>query len=148
MKFKLSAFIFILALAVMSWAQTATPNSTSPVPQDNAAAPQAKASCCHKTADAKEGQSCCRHEMTGKDEKAMSCCAGEKASGCCDGKDAKSCMKGDKDKAASGADSGKGQDNEKGCCGSHMQDDKMAMNCCSGKQGGEHCAMHAPAGDK
>jgi len=144
MKFKLTAFI--LALAVASWAQTASQSAPSPAPQENAT-PQAKADCCHKTDSAKEGQSCCRHEMAGKDEKAMSCCAGEKAavccggekaSACCAGKDAKSCMKGDKDKAASCGDRcGKG---EKGCCASHTEGDKTAMNCCGGKQGGEHCA--------
>jgi hypothetical protein len=146
MKSKLTAFI--LALAVASWAQTAAPNAPSPAPQDNAA-PQAKASCCHKTADAKEGESCPRHKMAGmdekakeekaKDEKAMSCCAGEKAAACCSGKDAKSCMKGDKDKAASCGDCcAKGD--EKGCCASHKEGDKTAKNCCSEKKGFEHCA--------
>src|SRR5258708_1587097 len=95
MKIKLTALI--LALTVASWAQTTTPNPSAPAPQENTA-PQAKADCCHKTASGNEGQSCCRHEMGGKDEKAMSCSAGEKASPCCGGKETKSCMKDDKDK--------------------------------------------------
>ena len=91
MKFKLTALI--LALTVASWAQTATQNPPAPAPQENAA-PQAKASCCHKTAGAKEGQSCPRHEMAGKDEKAKSCCGGEKAAACCGGEKAASCCSG------------------------------------------------------
>jgi hypothetical protein len=144
MRFKLTAFI--LALAVASWAQTASQNTPSPAPQENA--PQAKAcACCDKMASTKEGQSCCRHEMAGKDEKAMSCCSGEKAAACCGGKDAKSCMKGDKDKAASCGDCC-AKDHEKGCCASQKKDDKTSMNCCGDKQCGEHCASHASAGGK
>ncbi len=143
MKFKLTAFI--LALTVASWAQTATQNPPAPAPQENAA-PQAKAHC-EKMASAKEGKSCCRHEMAGMDDKAMSCCAGEKAAACCGGKDAKSCMKGDKDKAASCGDCC-AKDNEKGCCASQKKDDKTSMNCGGDKQCGEHCASHASAGGK
>lgn len=145
MKFKFIALI--LALAVASWAQTATQNTPPAAPQENAA-PQAKASCCNKTAGAKEGQSCPRHEMAGKDEKTMSCCAGEKTAACCGGeksasccagKDAKSCMKGEKDRAAScGGCCGK--DHEKACCASHKEGDKSAKNCCGGKKGFKHCA--------
>ncbi len=146
MKFKLTALI--LALTVASWAQTATQNSPAPAPQEKAA-PQAKtdcAACCEKMASAKEGQSCCRHEMAGKDDKAMSCCNGEKASACCEGKEAKACMKGDKDKAAATCGDCCGKDSGKSCC-SHMKDDKTSMNSCGDKQCGEHCA-HASAGGK
>jgi hypothetical protein len=145
MKIKLTALI--LALTVASWAQTATPNPPAPTPQENAA-PQAKADCpcCDKTAGAKEGQSCCRHEIAGKDEKAMSCCSGEKASACCGGKEAKSCMKGDKDKTAGACGDCCGKDHERGCCASHNKDDKTAMSCGKDKQCGEHCASHAPTG--
>ena len=145
MKFKLTALI--LALTVASWAQTTTQNPPAPAPQENSA-PQAKAdcACCDKTAGAKEGQSCCRHEMAGKDEKAMSCCSGEKASACCGGKEAMSCMKGDKDKTAAACGDCCGKDHEKGCCSSHNKDDKTAMSCGSEKECGEHCATHAHAG--
>lgn len=148
MKFKLTALI--LALTVASWAQTTSQNPPAPAPQENAA-PHAKAdcACCDKMASAKEGQSCCHHEMAGKDEKAVSCCSGEGASACCGGKDAKSCMKGDKDKAAAAACGDCcGKDHEKGCCASHKKGDKTAMNCCSDKHCGEHCASHASAGGK
>src|SRR5258708_36243216 len=134
MKIKLPALI--LALTVASWAQTTTPNPSAPAPQENTA-PQAKADCCHKTASGNEGQSCCRHEMGGKDEKAMSCCAGEKASACCGGKETKSCMKDDKDKTAAACGECCGKDHEKGCCASHNKDDKTAMSCGKDKQCGE-----------
>ncbi|HYL95762.1 MAG TPA: hypothetical protein VET69_08155 [Terriglobales bacterium] len=146
MKFKLTALI--LALTVASWAQTASQNPPAAAPQDNAA-PHAKAdcACCDKMARAKEGQSCCHHETAGKDEKAMSCCSGEGAAACCGSKDAKSCMKGDKDKAATAACGDCcGKDHEKGCCASAKKGEKTAMNCCGGKQCGEHCAAHASAG--
>jgi len=155
MKLKLTAFIFVLTLAVASWAQTATQSTPSVAPQENAA-PQAKASCCHKTSDAKEGESCARHKMAGRDEKAkdqtaMSCCAGEKAAtcrggdkaaSCCAGKEAKSCMKGDEEKAASCGDCCSGDKDEKGCCASHNEGDKAAMNCCGGNKCGAHSAAH------
>jgi len=145
MKLKLTALI--LALTVASWAQTTTQNPPPAAPQENAA-PQAKANClcCDKTASAKDGQSCCHHEMTGKDDKAMSCCSGEKASACCGAKEAKSCMKGDKDKSAAACGDCCGKDHEKGCCASHKTGDKSALNCCEEKQCGEHRASHASQG--
>jgi hypothetical protein len=142
MKFKLTALI--LALTVASWAQTATPNPSASAPQENTA-PQANADCCHKNASANQGQSCCRHEMAGKDEKAMSCGSGEKASACCSGKEAKSCMEGDKDKTAAACGECCGKGHEKGCCSSHDKDDKTAMSCGDDKQCGDHCAAHASA---
>jgi len=138
MKFKLTALI--LALTVASWAQTATQNP--PAPQENIA-PQAKADCCHKTDSATEGQSCCRHEKAGKDEKANSCCSGEKASECCGGKEATSCMKGDNDKAAAACGDRCSKDNPKGCCASQKKGDKTATNCCGDKRCGKHCASRA-----
>ena len=136
---KLKFIAWILALTVASWAQTTTQNT--PAQQENAA-PQSKVDCCHKADSAKEGQSCRRHEMAGKDEKAMSCCSGEKAAACCEGTEAKSCAKADKDKTAAAGE----------CCGnmkscSHEKGDKSAMNC-SEKQCGEHCAGHSSTGGK
>jgi len=143
MKFKLTALL--LALTVASWAQTPSQNPPAAAPQENTAAhAKADCACCDKMASAKEGQSCCRHAMAAKGEKATSCCSGEKASACCNGKDAKSCMKGDQDKAASCGDCC-GKDHEKNCCASHQQGDKTAMSC-GDKQCAEHCASHASAG--
>jgi hypothetical protein len=149
MKHKL--FALILALTVASWAQTATQNTPAAPQQNTAPAEKGKCPCCDKMTGAKEGQSCCHHEMAGKDEKAMSCCSGKDAKSCCGDADAKSCMKSDKDKAACCADCGKdksvgccggqcGKDHGKGCC-SHEKSEKTAMNCC-----GKQCASHAPAG--
>jgi hypothetical protein len=145
MKLKLTALI--LALTVASWAQTTIQNPAPPATQENAA-PQAKSecACCAKMATAKDGHSCCQHEIAGKDEKAMSSSSGEKASGCCSGKEAKSCMKDDSDKSAATCGDCCGKDHEKNCCASHNKGDKTAMSCGDGKQCGEHCASHASAG--
>ncbi|MGO9087311.1 MAG: hypothetical protein ACLQBK_18995 [Candidatus Sulfotelmatobacter sp.] len=132
----------ILALTVASWAQTATQNTPAAPPQTTAPAAKGKCACCDKMTGAKAGQSCCHHEMAGKDDKAMSCCSGKDAKSCCGGTDAKSCMKNDKDKAACCADCGKdktaagccagqcGKDHEKGCCCSANKTEKTASNCC------------------
>jgi hypothetical protein len=145
MKFKLTALF--LALTVASWAQTTSQNPPAPAAQENPAShAKANCPCCDKMASAKEGQSCCRHEMAGKDAKAMSCCSGKEASACCGGKDAKSCMKGDKDKTAAAPSGCCSIDHENGCCASHETADKTAMNCSSDKQCAEHCAGHASTG--
>lgn len=147
---KYRTLVAVLALAVMSWAQTAT--QTTPSTQQSPAPADKKASCCDKmnATDAKDAHACCAHQdAQAKDGAgAASCCAGKDAS-CC-GKDAKSCMKADKDKTATAscANCGSGdccaKDHEKGCC-SQMKSEKTAMNCC-GKQCGDHCASHASAG--
>ncbi|MGA2857177.1 MAG: hypothetical protein ABSE40_09915 [Candidatus Sulfotelmatobacter sp.] len=136
MKYKMLALI--LALTVASWAQTATQNTPAAPPQSTAPAEKGKCPCCDKMTGAKEGQSCCHHEMAGKDEKTMSCCAGKDEKSCCGGTDAKSCKKSDKDKGACCADYGKdktaagccggqcGKDHEKGCCCSAHKTEKTA----------------------
>lgn len=145
MKLKLTALI--LALTVASWAQTTTQNSTATSTQDRASQqPKAECSCCAKMADAKEGHSCCQHEMAGKDGKAMSCTSGENGSGCCSGTEAKSCMKGDKDKSAASCSDCCGKDHEKDCCAAHSKDDKTAMSCGDGKLCADHCSSHTSAG--
>lgn len=141
MKHKMLAVV--LALTVMSWAQTATQTapSTPQAPADNA-----KCSCCEKMAasNAKDAHACCAHhdmQAQAKDSKEMaSCCAAKDAGSCC-GKDAKSCVKNDNDKAAASCcgnscDKGKttaakcsnkcAKDGEKGCCSSPK---KTAENC-------------------
>ena len=119
MKFKMLALI--LALTVVSWAQTET-QSTPSTPQQNAAPEKAKCACCDKMAasDSKDGHAACMHKHDGKEM--ASCCAGKDEKSCCGGKDAKSCMKDDKM-----ADCCKGKDGMKcdrkaggkGCCGSN-----------------------------
>ena len=143
MKYKMLAAI--LALTVMSWAQTTTQTTPSAPQQSTASADKDKCPCCDEKAMAKEEKSCCHHEMVGMDKKAMSCCMGEKASSCC-GKEGSSCMKEDKAKTAAATCGDQcGKDHEKGCCASHKKDEKAAMNCC-GKTCGDHCASHTASG--
>ena len=148
MKFKFVALI--LALTVMSWAQTATqsnPPSADSSTAQTAAPADAKAgcSCCEKGAtDAKDGASCCHHHaMSADNSKDMaSCCGGKDAKSCCDGKDAKACMRTGSDKASAGCCSGAkcaDKDGKAGCCTSDKKDATMAMACC-GQHG--HCPMH------
>jgi hypothetical protein len=159
MKFKMMAVV--LALTVMSWAQTATQTAPSTPQQSTVPAEKAKCPCCEKMAssDAKDAPSCCAHhdmkghDMEAKDAKEMaSCCAGKDAKSS-DGKDGMACMKSDKDKAAAScckdacgkddASCGKdktaaaccgnscGKDGKKGCCSGKTE--KTARNCCEDK---------------
>ena len=122
MRFKLIALI--LALTVMSWAQTATPSAPS-TPQQSTVPAGAKACpCCDKaSAEMKEGHACCAHHATAaKDAKEPACCAGKDKAACCSGKDAKSCKRNSADKTAAA------------CCGG----EKCGKECvkeCAGKQG-------------
>src|SRR5215475_12488693 len=103
MKYKLMSLI--LALTVMSWAQTAT--QTMPSAPDQTAPDKAKCACCDKMAksDSKDSHAACMRTHDGKEM--ASCCAGKDEKSCCGGKDAASCMK----------------------------DGKMAESCCRGKDG-------------
>jgi len=135
MKYKMLALI--LALTVMSWAQTATQSAPTTTPDKTA--PAAMGKCCEKMA--KGGASCMRHSKQTASSKEMgSCCAGKEAKSCCSSKDAKSCMKDDKatascckdgcakDKTTASCCGDKcGKDGEKGCC---SKKDKTARNCC------------------
>jgi hypothetical protein len=113
MKHKLLALL--LALTVVSFAQTAT--QTAPSDPQAGASAEKKCACCNKaaSADAKDAGQCER--MKSADGKEMSCCGG---------KDAKSCMKGDKDKAAMS------------CCKDGCGKDKTASASC-GKACGKEC---------
>ena len=122
MKHKL--FALILALTVISWAQTATQPAPSAASQD--APEKAKCACCDKmAADAKDGHACMR-QGKGDPKDMASCCAGKEGTSCCGGKDAKSCMKGDKT-AASCCKEGCGQGKMATCC-----DRKAAKGCGKG----------------
>jgi hypothetical protein len=109
----------ILALTVVSWAQTAI-QTTPSTPQT----PETKCACCDKMAasDSKDAHAACMGKHDGKEM--ASCCAGKDEKSCGSGKDAKSCMK-----DAKVADCCKGKDGMKcdrkagkdcgnGCCGS------------------------------
>lgn len=121
----LKMLAMILALTVLPWAQTSTPNP----PDANAqSTTKAECPCCQKMADAKDGKSCCAH-MAAKDGKAMSCCSA---------KNGKSCMKGDKKAMAACTKAGCCAEGKE-CC--KKDGDKSAMACCSGGQ----CGMHQDA---
>lgn len=126
MKFKI--FAMILALTVVSWAQTAT---QTPAPPQGSTAPaeKDKTSCCDKMAT-KDGASCQRHAKGAM--KAGSCCAGKDAS-CCGSMDAMSCMK-DKTTTASS-------------CKENCMKDQTAAACCGGKSGNS-CGKTCCSSDK
>jgi len=147
MKYKVIAVV--LALTVMSWAQTAT-QTTPSTPQQSTVADKAKCACCDKMsaaaekADTKDAQACCmRDGMKAKDGKDMaSCCAGKDAKSA-DGKDAMSCMKGDKDKMSAS------------CCkencskdGASCAKDKTAAACCGGSCGKDGKTAWCSSGKK
>jgi hypothetical protein len=124
----------ILALTVVSWAQTATQPTPSTPPQSSAPAEKAKCPCCDKmaAADTKDAHASCADHMkhmkhAGDGKEMAGCCSGKDkdAKSCCAGDDAKSCMKGDKDKSA--------------CCGENAGKDKTAGACCGGKDCGKGC---------
>ena len=146
MKAKLIALI--LALTVVSWAQTATPN-TPPASQQSTAPAEAKAcACCDKgaSADTKASPACCSHHTAAHDGKEAACCAGEDKAACCRGKNAKSCKRDGADQTAAACCGAKqcGKDCEIECR-SGKQGEKAANSCCSG-----HCTAdasdHASAG--
>lgn len=119
----------ILALTVVSWAQTATQSTPSAAQQGTTG--NAKHACCDKMSDAKGGHAACARNHDGKEM--ASCCAGKDEKSCC-GKDAKSCMRDSKTSASSGKD----------CCG--KEKDKTA-SCCAGNEGKE-CHKGCCGGDK
>ena len=129
MKHKLIALI--LALTVVSWAQTATQTTPSTPQQSTAPAEKTKCPCGDKmaAADTKDAHaSCARHMKHSVDGKEMAgCCSGKDkdAKSCCAGDDAKSCMKGAKDKSA--------------CCGDSCGKDKAPEACCGGKDCEKGC---------
>ncbi len=114
-------FALILALTVVSWAQTATqttPSTPAPSTSDST-----KCACCDKMAtDAKGGHASCMRHKHGDAKDMASCCAGKDGASCC-GKDGKSCMKDDKTMAS--------------CCKDGCGKDKMA-SCCD-RKGAKQC---------
>ena len=140
MKHKMLAMI--LALTVVSWAQTSTQNTPAAPQQSTTPAEKAKCPCCDKmaSADMKDMKGCCaHHDMQSKDSKGMaSCCASKDAKSCCSG-DGKSCARGDKnakagackdccskDKMAAGACKDCGKTDHKCCCNSNKTDKAAA----------------------
>src|SRR4029077_15853675 len=118
MKYKMLALI--VALTVISWAQTETQTAPATPQQSTAPADMAKCACCDKMAagDMKDMKSCCtHHHMQAKDGQST-----EMAS-CCGGKDAKSCMRKSKDKTAASCC-------KEGCSKEGCGKEKTAADCC------------------
>jgi len=138
MKFKL--FAFTLALALTTWAQTATQNAT---PQTNPSDAN-KCACCDKMADHSDAKGCCH--MSKKHGKGMACCSGKQA--CCNGAQctrakADPQAKPDDKNAATADKSCCGEKccaEGKSCCGA-AKGTETAMACCHGDQ----CPMHSHA---
>lgn len=138
MKFKMIALF--LALSLVTWAQTATPNP--PSGQDT---PKGGCTdCCkHMAGDKDKGAHGCFHDMHASgDTKDAACCGGKDEKGCM-GKDAKACMKGDSANASCAGGKCCDMKDGKGCCLKSAEGDETAMACCSGT----HCDReHAHAG--
>lgn len=127
MKHKLLALI--LALTLVSWAQTATPTAPADQPKSTE---QEKCACCDKmaSADAKGAKMCARHSKDAKH--GAGCCDGKEGMSCC-GKDGHSCMK-DK-QAAAACCKNCGKEKTASCCGGECKEGccsktTAAMNCC------------------
>jgi hypothetical protein len=125
MKFKTLALI--LALSVMSWAQSATQAPSAPQ-QSTVATDKAKCSCCDQMAagGAKEAHACsAHHDMNTKDSKEMA--SGKDTMSCCKDNCGKDMCSKDKN-AASCCGHGCGQDGKSGC--SPKKAEKTAKSCC------------------
>ena len=124
---RLKIFALILALTVVSWAQTVTQNTPSS-PQQSGAPEKATPSCCDKMAatDSKDAHAACMRQHDGKEM--ASCCPGKDEKSCCDSKDSKSCMKDGKmadcckGKAGMKCDREAGKECGKDCCGSNKSE--------------------------
>lgn len=120
MKHKL--LTLVLALTVVSWAQTST--QTAPSDQQPSTE-KAKCACCEKMASAasKDAKMCARHGKHVKDGK--DCCAGKEAKSCMkDQANASCCKDCGKDKMASSCC---GKDCKEGCCSKKAA---AGMSCC------------------
>jgi hypothetical protein len=126
----------ILALTVVSSAQTVT--QTTPSTPQQSSTPDEKAKCprCDKMAasDTKDAHASCADHLkhTGDGKEMAGCCSGEPeyAKSCGVGSDGKSCMKGDKDKSA--------------CCGESCGKGKTAATCCGSKDCEKGCCWGRP----
>jgi len=152
MKYKMLASI--VALTVVTWAQTSNSNPTSATQPSTSPAEKSRRACCDQmaVAGAKQAHFCCaHHDMNDKDSKEKASCCAEKDAKSSDSKHAMSCMKNGKDASAASCckegcskescgkdktaatccDGSCGKDGEKGCC-STKKTEKTAKNCCAG----------------
>lgn len=141
MKYKLLALI--LALTVVSWAQS-TNSTQAPAPDKPTA--ESKCACCDKmssTAKPESGEQkhACMHASAKDGKEVASCCAGKDDASCCKGKDGKACMK-----TASAGCCGEKCAHMKDCC-SAKDSKKTAHNCCGAGQCGHTHPEEATPGN-
>ena len=141
---KRNLIAILLALTVMSWAQSTTPTQT-PAPDQKSAPADAKPGCpcCEKMSSAdhssmhKDMKACMHHDA--KDGKETISCCGDKdakdAASCC-GKDAKACSKDGKTMACC-AEGKCAEGHEMACC-SAKDGDAASHGCCGGNSCGKH----------
>lgn len=111
MKYKMLSLT--LALAAISWAQTATPTTPS-TPQNGT--PRGSCACCENMASADAHACCARNGAHNTGAKEMAACSTSKQGASrCAGQDAKSSTKAGKDKCSSDCDK---SEPAKACCGS------------------------------
>ena len=142
---KRNLIALLLALTVMSWAQSTTPNQT-PAPDQKSAPADTKPGCpcCEKISSAdhssmqKDMKACMHHDA--KDGKETIACCGEKdakdATSCC-GKDAKACSKDGKTMACC-AEGKCAEGHEEMACCSSKDGDAASHGCCCGNSCGKH----------
>jgi hypothetical protein len=139
---KRNLIAILLALTVMSWAQSSNPNQT-PAPDQTAPADAKPACpCCDKMASADHGSmhkdmKACMHHHAKDGKEAMACGGGKDAKGvaCC-GKDAKACSKDGKAMACC-ADGKCAEGHEMACC-SAKDGETASHDCCGGNSCGKH----------
>jgi hypothetical protein len=140
---KRNLIAILLALTVMSWAQSTTPSQT-PAPDQKTAPADTKpaCACCDETASGdhssmyKDMKACMHHDAKDRKE-AMACYGGKDANhaACC-GKDAKACSKDGKTMACC-ADGKCAEGCETACCSA--KDGETASHGCGG---GNSCGKH------
>ena len=141
MRIRLTAIIFVVAIAAFSWAQTATPSKANPAPSSTATAQattKAECPCCK--ADGKAAASSCARHQDGSAASDQACCNGK------DGKEAMSCMKGDKNKARC-CSGGKCATDRKTCCSKSDKTTEQAALVCCGTNGNRCATAHRDQAD-
>ncbi len=151
---KRNLIAILLALTVMSWAQS-TPPTQTPAPDQKTAPADAKPGCpcCEKMSSAdhssmhKDMKACMHHDA--KDGKeTMACCSGKEAkdaASCC-GKDVKACSKDGKTMACC-AEGKCAEGHEMACCATKDGDAASHGGCCGNSCGKHDHHEHAAPGN-
>lgn len=153
----------VLALSVVSWAQTATQPNPPTSQSGTASSEKEKCPCCEKMSggDMKDMHGCCSHhdamagdkDMASHHKDMASCCAGKgdkKDASCCAGKDGASCMKDKNGSAKACCDEKCSKDTAASCCGQKCSGDqcmKEGKGCCSSeKKSAKNCCADQDRG--